>query len=54
MKKTEILNLIIKEEKQLWDDLQKLIDAVGMYDPLVDVATARWFTISNLYLKLTK
>jgi hypothetical protein len=48
MKKQEMINAIMLEEKRLWDDLQDCIKTLGLRDTLTDVATARWAAINKL------
>jgi hypothetical protein len=48
MKKQEMINKIMLEERKLWNDLQQCIDTLGMRDPLTDAAAARWAVINQL------
>ena len=52
MKKQEMINLIMLEERRLYDDLQQTIDILGINDPLTDEAVARWASVNNLLKKL--
>jgi len=52
MKKQEMIDAIIQEEKRLWNDLQQCIDVLGINDPLTDIATARWISVNDLKTKL--
>lgn len=54
MKKQEMIDLILQEEKKLWKDLQECIDRLGIYDPITDSATARWSAVQTLALKILK
>ena len=52
MKKQEMIQIMIAEEKQLWKEMMECIDKLGMRDPLTDVAVARWSVINKLVCKL--
>ena len=48
MKKQEMINTIMLEERKLWDALQECINLLGVNDPLTEIATTRWATINQL------
>jgi hypothetical protein len=52
MKKQEMIDLIIQEEKELYDYVQKCIDTLGVNSPITETATARWAIVFNLKTKL--
>lgn len=52
MKKQEMVDLIIQEEKQIWKEMQECIDKLGMHDSITDMQIARWATVKNLIEKL--
>jgi hypothetical protein len=52
MKKQEMIQIMIAEEKQLWKEMMECIDKLGMRDPLTDVAVARWSSVNKLVCKL--
>jgi len=52
MKKQEMINAIMLEERKLWDALQECINLLGVNDPLTEIATARWATINQLLKSL--
>ena len=52
MKKQEMINVIMLEERRLYDDLQRCLEILGINDPLTDEAVARWASVNNLLKKL--
>ncbi|CAB4134609.1 hypothetical protein UFOVP280_32 [uncultured Caudovirales phage] len=52
MKKQEMVQVMIAEEKQLWKEMMECIDKFGMRDPFTDLAVARWSVINQLVCKL--
>jgi hypothetical protein len=48
MKKQEIIEILLQEEKRLWDDLLQCVHALGTDNPLTDLASARYGTIYKL------
>jgi len=52
MKKQEMINTIMLEERKLWDALQECINILGVNDPSTEIATARWATINQLLKSL--
>jgi hypothetical protein len=48
MKKQEMIDFILQEERRLWDDLLKCVHMLGTDDPLTDLASARYGTIYKL------
>lgn len=52
MKKQEMIDLILQEERKLWNDLQYMIDVLGVNDEATESATTRWATIHQLIEKL--
>jgi len=54
MKKQEIIDFILQEERRLWDDLLQCVHVLGTDDPLTDLASARYGVINQLALKIIK
>ena len=56
MKKQEMINAILQEERILWSHLQYCIEKLGVNDDATEFATARWAVIKNLMdeLKIVK
>jgi hypothetical protein len=52
MKKKQMIEILLQEEKRLWDDLQDCINTVGVNDDATEWATARWAVVHNLVQKL--
>jgi hypothetical protein len=52
MKKKEMIEILIQEERRLWNDLQYVLNTVGVNDDAADWATARWAVVHNLVQKL--
>ena len=52
MKKQEMIDLILQEEKKLWDEMQECIDKLGMHDAITDMQIARWSSVHQLVCKL--
>jgi len=52
MKKQEMIQIMIAEEKQLWKEMMECIDKFGMSDPFTDIAVARWSAVNKLVCKL--
>jgi hypothetical protein len=52
MKKQEMINAIMLEERKLWNDLQECLEKLGVNDPITDLATARWAAINKLVKSL--
>jgi hypothetical protein len=52
MKKQEMIQIMIADEKQLWKEMMECIDKLGMRDPLTDIAVARWSAVNKLVCKL--
>jgi hypothetical protein len=48
MKKQEMINAIMLEERKLWNDLQECLEKLGANDPITDSATTRWAAINKL------
>lgn len=47
-----MINLIMLEERRLYEDLQRCLEILGINDPLTDEAVARWASVNNLLKKL--
>jgi len=52
MTKQQMIDVIKQEERQLWEELQDMIEAFGVHDKATESATTRWATISFLMDKL--
>ena len=52
MKKQEIINTIMLEEKALWETLQKSIDLLGLEHETTQWNLTRWGVINALVKKL--
>jgi hypothetical protein len=52
MKKQEMVQVMIAEEKQLWKEMMECIDKLGMRDPITDSAVARWSAVNKLVTKI--
>jgi hypothetical protein len=52
MKKQEMINVIMLEERKLWNDLQECLEKLGANDPITESATTRWATINKLVKSL--
>jgi len=52
MKKQEMINVIMLEERRLYDELQQCLEILGVNDPITDAATTRWASVNNLLKKL--
>jgi hypothetical protein len=52
MKKKEMIEILLQEERRLWDEMMECIDKLGMHDPITDMQIARWSSINNLKIKL--
>jgi hypothetical protein len=52
MTKQQMIDVIKQEEKQLWEELQDMLEAFGVNDKATESATTRWATISFLMDKL--
>jgi hypothetical protein len=52
MKKQEMINVIMLEERRLYDELQQCLEILGANDPITDAATTRWASVNNLLKKL--
>ena len=52
MKKQEMIDLIIQEEKRLWDAVQRAIDLLGVDDECTQSQVTRWATVNDLKIKL--
>ena len=48
MNAKQIIDLIKAQEQELYNDLQKCLDTLGVNDPITDSAVTRWATIHNL------
>jgi hypothetical protein len=48
MKKQEMIDFIIQEEKRLWDAVQRSMDLLGVDDEVTQSAVTRWSVIHNL------
>jgi hypothetical protein len=48
MKNQEIIDVILQEERRLWDDLLQCVHMLGTNDPLTDLASARYGAIYKL------
>ena len=48
MKKQEMIDTIIQEEKRLWDAVQRSMDLLGVDDEVTQSAATRWADIHNL------
>lgn len=48
MKKQEIIDTILQEEKRLWDEVQRSIELLGIDSEVTDNKVTRWATINNL------
>ena len=54
MKKQEMIDLILKQEREMWNDLLECVHKLGTDDPLTDLASARYGVINQLALKIVK
>jgi len=52
MKKKQMIEILLQEERRLWNDLQYCINTVGVNDDATEWATARWAVVHNLVQKL--
>jgi len=52
MKKKEMIEILLQEERRLWNDLQYCINILGAYDDATEWATARWAVVHNLVQKI--
>lgn len=52
MKKTKMIEILIQEERILWNYLQYCMNTVGVNDDATEWATARWAVVHNLVQKL--
>jgi hypothetical protein len=52
MKKQEMIDLIIQEEKRLWDAVQRSMDLLGIDDEVTQSAVTRWAVMNDLKIKL--
>lgn len=52
MKKEEMINTIMLEEKALWKAVQECIEHLGIHDHITEIATARWSAVNKLLKKL--
>ncbi len=52
MTKQQMIDVIIKEERQLWEELQDMQNAFGSDHPATESAATRWATISFLMDKI--
>ena len=43
-----MINLIMLEERRLWNDLQECLEKLGANDPITESATMRWAAINKL------
>ena len=48
MKKQEIIDLILKQEREMWNDLLECVHKLGTDDPLTDLAAARYSVMFKL------
>ena len=48
MKKQEIIDLILKQEREMWNDLLECVHKLGTDDPLTDLASARYGAMFKL------
>jgi len=48
MENQKIIEIILQEERRLWDDLLKCVHVLGTDDPLTDLASARYGAIYKL------
>jgi hypothetical protein len=52
MKKQEMIDFIIQEEKRLWDAVQRSMDILGIDDEVTQSAVTRWAVMNDLKTKL--
>lgn len=52
MKKQEMINLIMLEERELYDAVQQAIKLLGVDNEISQRALARWSTVNKLVKKL--
>jgi len=52
MKKKQMIEILLQEERRLWNDLQYCINTLGVSDDATEWATARWAVVHNLVQKL--
>jgi len=52
MKKQEMINLIMLEEKALYDAVQQAIKLLGIDNEITQSAITRWSTVNQLVKKL--
>lgn len=52
MKKKQMIEILLQEERRLWNDLQYCINTLGVSDDATEWATARWAVVHNLVQKI--
>ena len=52
MKKQEMIDLIIQEEKRLWESVQRSMELLGIDDEVTQSAVTRWSVMNDLKIKL--
>jgi hypothetical protein len=48
MTNLEIIAVIKAQEQELYNEVQKCLEQLGVNDPITDLAVTRWSTINNL------
>jgi hypothetical protein len=48
MKNQKIIEILLQEERKLWEDLLQCVHMLGTDDPLTDLASARYGAIYKL------
>jgi len=51
MKKQEMIDFIIHEEKRLWDAVQRSMELLGVDDEVTQSAVTRWAIMNDLKIK---
>jgi len=52
MKKQEMIDTIMLEEKRLWDEVQRAIELLGVDDEVTQSKVTRWAVINDLVKKI--
>jgi len=51
MKKQEMIDFIIQEEKRLWNEVQRAIELLGVDDEVTQSKVTRWAIMNDLKAK---
>jgi hypothetical protein len=51
MKKQEMIDFIIQEEKRLWESVQRSMELLGIDDEVTQSAVTRWSVMNDLKIK---